>query len=184
MIGKLIDARLEREVLERRAANLLHRGHLEAEKAAREEKAAGLMDLGLDAPSSRRSAKRSKAPSRGAGWNRGMRMWTPSVSERSRRVEGLLHYITTPEAQAPTGRDRIEKCIYWNSANFRLGRTVDDHIDEMAAVASMVTRGGDPIAHIIFSLLPGEQPTPAQVDEAVRIFLKESRFEVCFGVKL
>lgn len=179
MIGKLIDARLDQELLERRAANLLHRGHLEAEKAAREEKVAGLMDLGLDAPSSRRGAKRSKAPSRGAGWNRGIRMWTPSVSERGRRVDGLLRYITTPETRAPAGRDPIEKCTYWNSANFVLGRTVDDHIDEMAAVASMVTRGGDPIAHIIFSLLPGEQPTPAQVDEAVRIFLKESRFEGC-----
>lgn len=179
MIGKLIDARLERELLERRAANLLHHGQREAEKAAREEKTTGLMDLGLDAPSSRGGAKRSKAPNRGAGWNRGMRMWTPSVSERSRRVGGLLRYITTPETQAPKGRDPIEKCVYWNSANFVLGRTVDDHIDEMAAVASMVTRGGDPIAHVIFSLLPGEQPTPAQVDEAVRIFLKEAKFEGC-----
>lgn len=184
MIGKLVGRRQEQERLERRAARLLAQNQGAAERAHRREGGTiiGPIDLGLRTSLTSLGIS-SKLPRRKVAWNKGRRMWSPSASEKCRRVEALLRYITAPETHSLGSiSSGVEKCSYWNSRGFRLGTSIDDHIDEMSAVAAMVERGGDPIAHVILSLLPGEQPTARQADEAVAIFLREAKFEKCRAV--
>lgn len=180
-IAKLIDRRLEQELLERRAANRLYQAQRRAALATTNAESHHLRRGRFRRAIVLRSAHRPDHNT-GPGWNRGQRMMTPSPAEKSRRVVGLLRYITAPETNQSAGRASTEKCTYWRSTNFVLGETVEDHIDEMAAVAAANGRGGDPIVHIVLSFLPGEQPSPDQVDEAVRMVLAEAKFETCQAV--
>ena len=83
------------------------------------------------------------------------------------RVAGLADYTQRPLA----GQTR-EKCIYSGARGFlatdRAARKV-----EMLGLARASVHSKDPINHYVLSWPQGEQPTPAQVEEAVDLFLDE-----------
>jgi len=80
-------------------------------------------------------------------------------------VNHLLNYIEKPEV-----KNQQEKCVYLGKLNFEFE---DHHHTEMAAIADMGVRSNDPISHYVLSWKRGENPTNAQVDESVKILLKE-----------
>ncbi len=81
------------------------------------------------------------------------------------RVEGLADY-----AQRPTGDDLREKCIHDGARGF-FTTTRNAQKAEMLALAQNSTHSKDPINHYVLSWREGEQPTPAQIEEAVDVFL-------------
>jgi hypothetical protein len=86
---------------------------------------------------------------------------------RSGRVERLADDAQRPEA-GPTR----EKCIHAGARGFlatdRAARKV-----EMLGLAQVSAHSKDPIGHYVLSWQQGEQPTPAQVEEAVDLLLDE-----------
>ncbi len=82
-------------------------------------------------------------------------------------VRDLADYIAGPAA----GGDG-EKVEHRGGLNF----FADDHdgqVQEMLDLAEAARRDAKPVQHWILSWREGEQPTPAQADEAVRMFLGE-----------
>ncbi len=84
---------------------------------------------------------------------------------KAARVEGLADY-----AQRPTGDDLREKCIHDGARGF-FTTTRNAQKAEMLALAQNSTHSKDPINHYVLSWREGEQPTPAQIEEAVDLFL-------------
>lgn len=84
---------------------------------------------------------------------------------KASRVEGLADY-----AQRPTGDDLREKCIHDGARGF-FTTTRNAQKTEMLALAQNSTHSKDPINHYVLSWREGEQPTPAQIEEAVDLFL-------------
>lgn len=84
---------------------------------------------------------------------------------KAARVEGLADY-----AQRPTGDDLREKCIHDGARGF-FTTTRNAQKAEMLALAQNSTHSKDPINHYVLSWREGEQPTPAQIEEAVDVFL-------------
>ena len=85
---------------------------------------------------------------------------------RAARVAGLADYAL--EAGAP-GR---EKCIYSGARGFQTASRAARKA-EMLALAQVSAHSKDPINHYVLSWRAGEQPTPAQVEEAVNLVLDE-----------
>ena len=83
------------------------------------------------------------------------------------RVEGLADY--TRRAAAEPAR---EKCIYGGARGFQTTSHAARKA-EMLALAQESAHSKDPINHYVLSWPAGEQPTPAQVEEAVDLFLDE-----------
>ena len=86
---------------------------------------------------------------------------------KANRVAGLADYA----GRARAGASR-EKCVY-GGARGLMALDRDDRKAEMVALARRAVRSKDPISHYVLSWRAGEQPTPAQVEEAVDIFLDE-----------
>jgi hypothetical protein len=86
-------------------------------------------------------------------------------STKGERIRGLTNYIRTPEKE-----DKAEKCVFAGARGF-ICQTPDAQQREMIALAQAAVRSPDPISHWILSWREGEQPTPAQVEEIVTIFL-------------
>jgi hypothetical protein len=84
---------------------------------------------------------------------------------KAARVEGLADY-----AQRPTGGDLREKCIHGGARGFQ-ATTRAGQKAEMLALAEVSAHSKDPINHYVLSWPRGEQPTPAQIEEAVDLFL-------------
>ena len=84
---------------------------------------------------------------------------------KAARVEGLADY-----AQRPTGDDLREKCIHDGARGF-FTITRNAQKAEMLALAQNSTHSKDPINHYVLSWREGEQPTPAQIEDAVDLFL-------------
>jgi len=84
---------------------------------------------------------------------------------KAARVEGLADY-----AQRPTGGDVREKCIHGGARGFQ-ATTRAGQKAEMLALAEVSAHSKDPINHYVLSWPRGEQPTPAQIEEAVDLFL-------------
>jgi hypothetical protein len=82
-------------------------------------------------------------------------------------VRDLADYIAGPAA----GGDG-EKVEYRGGLNF-LADDHDGQVQEMVDLAEAARRDAKPVQHWILSWREGEQPTPAQADEAVRMFLGE-----------
>ena len=118
-------------------------------------------------------------------------------SSRGVRIHRLADYIGSPETAAPMDRatdadlakanrvagladyarrtradERREKCIY-TGARGLMALDRHDQKAEMVALARRAVRSRDPISHYVLSWRAGEQPTPAQVEEAVDLFLEE-----------
>lgn len=83
------------------------------------------------------------------------------------RVEGLADY--TGLAAAEPAR---QKCIYGGARGFQTTSHAARKA-EMLALAQTSAHSKDPINHYVLSWPAGEQPTPAQVEKAVDIFLDE-----------
>ena len=84
---------------------------------------------------------------------------------KAARVEGLADY-----ARRPTGDDVREKCIHGGARGFQ-ATTRAGQKAEMLALAEVSAHSKDPINHYVLSWPRGEQPTPAQIEEAVDVFL-------------
>jgi len=82
-------------------------------------------------------------------------------------VRDLADYIAGPTA----GGDG-EKVEHRGGLNF-LADDHDGQVQEMVDLADAARRDAKPVQHWILSWREGEQPTSAQADEAVRIFLSE-----------
>lgn len=92
----------------------------------------------------------------------------PSKSAtKTARIRGLVDYIRAPQREYGA-----EKCIYAGTRGF-LSHTPEGQKAEMIALAEEAVRSKDPICHYVLSWHEGETPTPAQVDEAVSLFLDE-----------
>lgn len=83
------------------------------------------------------------------------------------RVAGLADYTQRPY----TGPAR-EKCIYSGARGFLATERAAQKA-EMLGLAQVSAHSKDPIGHYVLSWRAGEQPTPAQVEEAVDLFLDE-----------
>ena len=86
---------------------------------------------------------------------------------KTARIGGLLDYILNPENQ-----NANEKCVYSGSRNF-LTDTSKSQKSEMLALSQEAVRSKDTVNHYVMSWQVGEQPSHAQIDEAVSLFLDE-----------
>lgn len=86
---------------------------------------------------------------------------------KARNVRALADYIAGPHA----GGDG-EKVEHRGALNL-LNIDHDGQVDEMTDLAETARRSPQPVQHWIMSWRQGEQPTPAQANEAVAIFLNE-----------
>ena len=86
---------------------------------------------------------------------------------KTARIGGLLDYILNPENQ-----NANEKCVYSGSRNF-LTDTSKSQKSEMLALSQEAVRSKDTVNHYVMSWQAGEQPSHAQIDEAVSLFLDE-----------
>jgi len=87
------------------------------------------------------------------------------------RVNGLASYITNPQTQ-----NRVEKCVAHGGRNF-VSEDIRGMQAEMLALAESNIRSGDPIEHFVLSWQEGEQPSRAQIEDAVEIWAKEMQVE-------
>ena len=88
-------------------------------------------------------------------------------SPKAKRIEGLGDYL-----QKSGATDAREKCIYSGARGF-LARTPVGQKMEMIGLAQEAVRSKDPISHYVLSWQQGEQPQPAQIEQAVDLFLDE-----------
>ena len=86
---------------------------------------------------------------------------------RARHARDLCDYIAGPE-----GGDRDEKVEHRGALNL-LTLDHDAQVQEMSDLAGLARSDAQPIQHWILSWRSGEQPTAAQVDEAVQMFVAE-----------
>lgn len=102
----------------------------------------------------------------------GKKVKNPSKgSSKAARTGGLADYIRAPEQT-----NELEKCAYSNGRGF----LTDSHQGqraEMIALAQEAVRSKDPINHYVLSWREGEQPTPAQVEQAVDVLLDQMNLQ-------
>ena len=92
----------------------------------------------------------------------GKKVTDPQQSATKRtRITALLTYMAQPERD-----DSTEKCSYFTTRGF-VTQDLPDQIAEMVSLATSATYTRKPLAHYVLSWRPGEQPTPAQVDDAI-----------------
>lgn len=92
---------------------------------------------------------------------------------KARQIADLVDYI-----RQPRGMDSAEKIEHSGSRNFLAARHESQRL-EMIALAAESIHSRMPVSHYVFSWKAHEQPTAAQVDELVDIFLKELGLEDC-----
>lgn len=99
---------------------------------------------------------------------------------KSASIRDLVDYVL--DADSANG----EKLLHSGSRGFICTHDQrDGQRAEMVALAGGSTRSKNPVNHYIISWREGEQPTPAQVDEAVNIFLDELKLtghQVIYGL--
>ncbi|MGI4827139.1 MAG: relaxase/mobilization nuclease domain-containing protein [Janthinobacterium lividum] len=91
----------------------------------------------------------------------------------------LADYIRNPETE-----NKQEKCVQHGSRGF-LTETAEAQKAEMLALAEEAVRSPDTVNHYVLSWQEGEVPSPAQIEEAVDVFLNELgllEHQVIFGV--
>lgn len=92
---------------------------------------------------------------------------------KARQIADLVDYIRQPH-----GVDSAEKIEHSGSRNFLASRHESQRL-EMIALATESIHSRMPVSHYVFSWKVHEQPTAAQVDELVDIFLRELGLEDC-----
>lgn len=104
---------------------------------------------------------------------------------RAQDSADLCRYIRDARSHMtarPTATQEPEKVICTGALNFSFAHP-DAQISEMAGLASKA-RSGDPITHFVISWPSNEHPTPAQLHEAARIFVREigmDGYQVVYG---
>ena len=86
---------------------------------------------------------------------------------KAARVTRLIVYIDAPE-----NRRQQEKCVYAGARNCLCASRAGQKA-EMIALAQEAVASRNPIQHWVLSWRESEQPTPAQVEQAVDLFLDE-----------
>ena len=89
------------------------------------------------------------------------------IKSKAASIRDLADYIRAPEKVNPA-----EKVMYAGGRGF----ISDSHAaqrEEMIALAAEAVRSRNPVNHYIMSWREGEQPGPAQIEEAVSIFVEE-----------
>jgi len=97
----------------------------------------------------------------------GKKILNSKDKSKAASIRDLVDYIRAPEMVNPE-----EKVIYANGRGF----ITDSHAaqrEEMVALASEAVRSKNPVNHYILSWREGEQPSLAQIEEAVSIFMAE-----------
>ena len=116
-----------------------------------------------------------RIPARPAGRN--------ATTERARHARNLVDYLRQPEKQSEEkdyqvaymlreklGGTKGERLFHIGGRNF-VSTAIEGQRAEMIAVAQAATRSPNPIDHWLLSWRQGELPTPAEIDEAVGMFL-------------
>jgi hypothetical protein len=116
-----------------------------------------------------------RIPARPAGRN--------ATTERARHARNLVDYLRQPEKQSEEqdyqvaymlreklGGTKGERLYHIGGRNF-VSTAIEGQRAEMIAVAQAATRSPNPIDHWLLSWREGELPTPAEIDEAVGMFL-------------
>ena len=86
---------------------------------------------------------------------------------KAARVTRLVDYIDAPE-----NRRQQEKCVYAGARNCLCASRAGQKA-EMIALAQEAVASRNPIQHWVLSWRESEQPTPAQLEQAVDLFLDE-----------
>lgn len=89
------------------------------------------------------------------------------IKRKAASIHALADYIRAPQKRNPA-----EKVLYAAGRGF----LTDSHAgqrEEMIALASEAVRSKNPVNHYVMSWPEGEQPSPAQIEEAVTIFTQE-----------
>ena len=97
------------------------------------------------------------------------------TKSRAQDASDLCRYIRDARSHMtarPTTIEESEKVICTGALGFTYSNP-DAQIAEMAGLASKA-RSGDPISHYVISWPSAEQPTPAQLHEAARLFVHET----------
>ena len=89
------------------------------------------------------------------------------AKSKAHNVRALADYIAGPKAGGAG-----EKVEHRGALNL-LNLDHEGQVQEMIDLAEMAKRSPQPVQHWIMSWREGEQPTAAQADEAVRMFLDE-----------
>ena len=92
---------------------------------------------------------------------------------KARQIADLVDYIRQPK-----GGHGAEKVEHSGSRNFLASRHEGQRL-EMIALATESIHSRMPVSHYVFSWRADEQPTAAQVDELVDIFLRELGLAGC-----
>ncbi|MBD5648105.1 MAG: relaxase/mobilization nuclease domain-containing protein [Desulfovibrio sp.] len=92
---------------------------------------------------------------------------------KARQIADLVDYIRQPK-----GGRGVEKVEHSGSRNLLASRHEGQRL-EMIALATESVHSRMPVSHYVFSWRADEQPTAAQVDELVDIFLRELGLEGC-----
>lgn len=83
------------------------------------------------------------------------------------RISRLTGYIREPER-----KNRQEKCIYAGARGFITDKP-HSQTAEMIALSQEAVRSKDTLNHYVLSWREGERPSPAQIEEAVSLFMDE-----------
>ena len=100
-------------------------------------------------------------------------------ASKALRIRKLADYIRNPEAE-----NKQEKCVQHGSRGF-LTATAEGQKAEMLALSEEAVRSRDTVNHYVLSWQEGEVPSPAQIEEAVDVFLTElglREHQAIFGV--
>lgn len=100
-------------------------------------------------------------------------------ASKSLRIHKLADYIRSPETE-----NRQEKCVQQGARGF-LTETAEAQKAEMLALSEEAVRSRDTVNHYVLSWQEGEVPSPAQIEEAVDVFLVElglREHQAIFGV--
>jgi len=87
---------------------------------------------------------------------------------KAARIRELVRYITAPGAGGG-----LEKCIYWEAANF-ITDALGAQVMEMIALGQESVRSQDPVDHWTISWPEDEKPSIAQAREAVEVLIRQS----------
>ena len=93
---------------------------------------------------------------------------------RQQDVADLCRYIRNARSHIdarPTSEQQPEKVLCTGALNMNFADE-EAQISEMAGLAAKA-KSGDPVSHFVLSWPSHEQPTPTQLHEAARIFVKE-----------
>ena len=98
------------------------------------------------------------------------------VKSKAAHITDLTDYLCQGERRGAPVREG-EEVLYVGAQGFAWDDSVREWQKQMIALATAATRSKNPVTHYMMSWQEGERPTEKQVDEAVRLFMKELGLE-------